>query len=48
MSRSDQTFATRPDPNQIFKVIAEIISDREGIMVKLKSVSRSEQKDKTA
>lgn len=48
MSRSDQAFATRPDPNQIFKTIAEIISDREGVKVTLKSVSRNEQKEKTA
>lgn len=46
ISESSSKFTT--DPNRVFKIIAEIISDREGVKVTLKSVSRNEQKEKTA
>jgi hypothetical protein len=33
---------SKPDPYRVFKVIAEIISDREGIKVAVKTVMRKE------
>ncbi len=36
---------TKPDPNKVFKVIAEIIADREGIKVTLKSVTKKDSQN---
>jgi hypothetical protein len=37
----------KPDPNRVFKIIADIIADREGIRVSLKSVTKKDDQ-KTA
>jgi hypothetical protein len=37
----------RPDPSKVFKIIADIISDREGIKVSLKKV-KAKREQQTA
>jgi hypothetical protein len=37
-----QTDKSKPNPHLVFKVIADIIADREGIKVTLKAVKKKE------
>jgi hypothetical protein len=47
MQISDTEPKFTPDPNKVFKVIADIIADREGIKVAVKSIKRRDEQ-KTA
>jgi hypothetical protein len=38
---------SKPDPEKVFKVIADIISEREGVQISVKSIRKKEDAQKT-
>ena len=42
-AKQSERDCSKPDPNKVFKVIADIIADREGIKVTVRAVTRKDE-----